>query len=252
MLLLASVLHVTDREADSWQRLAPGQWRPDRMLFLEGEPLLGVVVLVDGRDAPLKLCDASVVAEIHVMRDRGQVRVRYSHVIAPHPIRDLVSLLVLPRYLLPRAARVELGDGVAMMELGVAGDIVVPRVALAGVLHRQDVQIGTAVVLGVAGRSVRLRRRRSGFLEPVGLLHLLRGLQDQIYPVGALVVDATAAHGLRVVHDHCPGHPGQVAQVALGSLPHHLAWMSCRRAEYSPRSRVDFTHIHFKKFTFPR
>ena len=71
MLLLTSILDVTDGEAHSWQRIAPGQWRPDRMLLLQREPLLGVLVLVDSRDTSLELCDASVMAEVYVMRHRS-------------------------------------------------------------------------------------------------------------------------------------------------------------------------------------
>ena len=147
--------------------------------------------------------------------------VRNSHVIAPHAVRYLVGLVVLSRDLLPRRSGIELVYGVPVMELRVAGDVVMPRVILPGVLYRQNVQISTAVVLGVPGRSVRLRRRGSGLVETVCLFHLFRRLQYSVYPVGALVVHATAAHGFRKFGDHRPGHPGQIAQVALRSLSHH-------------------------------
>lgn len=46
-------------------------------------------------------------------------------------------------------------------------------------------------------------------------LHLPGRVQHHLDAVGALVVDAAAAHGLREVIDHGPGHAGQIAEVAV-------------------------------------
>lgn len=196
MFLLASVLNVADGQAHSWQRVAPGQWWPDRMLFLQGEPFLRVLVLVDSGYAAFQLRDAPGVAEVHVMRDRGQVGVRQPDVVTPNAILHLVGLLMLAGRGQPRRAGVELGDRVPVVELRVTGNIVMPRVALAGVLYRQDVQVRAAVVLRVPGRSIRLGRRGPGLLEAMRLFHLFCGLQHQVYSVGALVVHTTTAHRL--------------------------------------------------------
>lgn len=124
-----------------------------------------------------------------------------------------------------RRARGELGDGVTVMQLGVTGDVVVTRMAtLRRVLDRQHVEIGAAVVFGVTRRcAIRLGGGWSSVLEAVCLLQLLGRLEDEVDAVGALVIHAAAAHRLREVHDHRPWHPGQVAQIALRPLAHHLA-----------------------------
>lgn len=232
VLLLVPVLHVADGEADRRQGVAARERRPDRVLLLEGEPLLGVLVLVDRGDAALELGDAAGV-EGHLVRgDRGEVGAGQPRGIVPDAVGDLVALVaVLAADLLPgggrrrRRPRGELGDGVAVVQLRVAGDVVVARVAaLRRVLDRQDVEVRAAVVLGVPGaRAVRLRGGRPRVLEAVRLLQLLRRLQHQVDAVGALVIHAAAAHRLREVHDHRPRHPGQVAQITLRPFAHHLA-----------------------------
>lgn len=228
MLLLVPVLHVADGEADGRQGVAARQWRPDRVL-LQRQPLLGVLVLVDGGDAALELGDAAVVAEVHVMRHRGQMGVGQTHVVAPHAVGYLVAGLlaaVLTADLLLGRGRtgVEFRDGVTVVQLRVTGDVVMTGVGLAGVLHRQHVEVGTAVVLRVtSGGTVGLGGGRPGVLEAVRLLELLGRFEDEVDAVGALVVDAAATHRLRKVHYHRPGHPRQVAQVTLRSLAHHLA-----------------------------
>lgn len=49
-------------------------------------------------------------------------------------------------------------------------------------------------------------------------LHLPGSIQNQLDTVSALVVDTTAAHGLRKVVDHGPRHPRQIAQVTVLTL----------------------------------
>jgi len=231
VLLLVPVLDVADGEADGRQGVAARQWRPDRVLLLQRQPLLGVLVLVDGGDAAFELSDAAIVAEVHVMRHRGQMGVGQTHVVAPHAVGHLVAGLlaaVLAADLLLGRGRgrpgVELGDGVSVVQLRVTGDVVVAGVGLAGVLDRQHVEIGAAVVLRVTGGgTIGLGGGRPGVLEAVRLLELLGRLEHEVDAVGALVVDAAATHRLRKVHYHRPGHSGQVAQVTLRSFAHHLA-----------------------------
>ena len=265
VLLLAAV-DVADGEADGGQGLAAGEGRPHRVLLLEGEPLLWVVVLVDGGDAALQLGDApAAVTEAHVVGGHGgEVGAGHAlHVVGPHAVGQgsgrglvvvVVSGLVLALLLLlllllaggelllggcgPGAARVEVADAVAVVELRVAGgggrgDVVVPRVALAGgggygcsggrVLDGHDVHAGGAVVLGVGARAVGFGGGGPRVLEAVGLLQLLGRLEHEVDAVGALVVDAAAADRLREVHYHGPGHARQVAQVALRAFSHHFA-----------------------------
>lgn len=72
------------------------------------------------------------------------------------------------------------------------------------------------------GRSAASSGRRPGrlVLEPVRPFHLSGRFDDQLDAVGALVVDATAAHGLGEIVQHGPRHAGQVAQVTVLSLTH--------------------------------
>lgn len=66
----------------------------------------------------------------------------------------------------------------------------------------------------------------------VGPLELARRLDHELDAIGAFVVDAAPAHGLREVPDHGPGHAGQVAQVArLSPGRGHL----CRRHDAAGR-----------------
>jgi len=231
MLLLVPV-HVADGEAHRGQRVAACQRRSHRMLLLEGEPFLGVLVLVDGRDAALELGDAAIV-EGHLMRrHRRQMGVGQTRGIVPYAVGDLVALVaVLAADLLPggrrrRRARGELVDGVTVVQLRVTGDVVMTRVAaLRRVLDRQHVEIRAAVVLGVArAGAIRLGGGRPSVLaEAVRLLQLLGRLENKVDAVGALVIDAAAAHRFREIHDHRPGHSGQVAQITLRPFAHHLA-----------------------------
>lgn len=52
----------------------------------------------------------------------------------------------------------------------------------------------------------------------VNPLHLSGCIQNQLDTVGALVVDTTAADGLRKIVDHGPRHPRQIAQVTVLTL----------------------------------
>lgn len=80
MLLLVPVLHVADGEAHRRQGVAAGKRRSNRVLLLQRESFLGVLVLVDRRDAALELGDAAIV-KVHLMRGHrrqmgvGQARV---------------------------------------------------------------------------------------------------------------------------------------------------------------------------------
>lgn len=72
-------------------------------------------------------------------------------------------------------------------------------------------------ILGLQGHArVRLGRRSLAVLvDAMGAFHLTGGLDHQVNPVRALVIDTASANGLRKVVQHCPGHAGQVAQVAV-------------------------------------
>lgn len=99
-------------------------------MFLQREPFLGVLLVIDRRDAALKWRDTAIVAEVHVMRAdrRGQMGVGQAHVTAPHAIRHLVALVAVSLtagdLLLPGGrgrghsrTGIELGDGVSMVQL---------------------------------------------------------------------------------------------------------------------------------------
>lgn len=62
------------------------------------------------------------------------------------------------------------------------------------------------------------RSRAAPLAGRVDAFHLAGRVQDELDAIGALVIDAPAAHGLCKVVYHGPGHPGQVAQVAVLTL----------------------------------
>lgn len=83
--------------------------------------------------------------------------------------------------------------------------------------------------------------RTSAFLEAVGALHVPGALEDHLDAVGALIVDAAAAHRLGELVQHGPRHPRQVAQVAV--LPLRLLELHHRHLDArggAERERSDF------------
>lgn len=81
-----------------------------------------------------------------------------------------------------------------------------------------------AVLVLVAGGSVALGGVTGTLLlEAVGPLHLAGCLQDYLYPVRPLVIDASSADCLRKIVNHRPWHSRQVAQITL--LPFGLLYL---------------------------
>jgi len=184
MLLLVSILNIANSETDSRQRVSAGEWRANGVLFFERQSFLCVLVVIDRGHAALELRDAAIVAEIHMMRaNRSQMGVGEAHVPTPHTVRHLMTVVTVAlatRDLLlaggggrgRRRSRVELGDRVTVVQLRVAGNVVVARVALAsGILYGQHIEIRAAVVLGMAtattGAAISLGRGWSGVLKAV-------------------------------------------------------------------------------------
>jgi len=148
MLFLVSILNIANSETDRRKRVSAGQWRANRMLLLERQSFLGMLVIIDRGHAALELRDPTIVPEIHMMRaNRSQMGVGEAHVPTPHAVRHLMTVVTVALatrdLLLPggggrgrRRSRVELGDRVTVVQLRVAGDVVVARVALAsGILY---------------------------------------------------------------------------------------------------------------------
>jgi len=199
-----------------------------------------MLVIIDRGHAALELRDTSIVPEIHMMRaNRSQMGVREAHVPTPHAVRHLMTVVTVALatrdLLLPggggrgrRRSRVELCDRVTMVQLRVASNVVVARVALtSGILYGQHIEIRAAVVFGMAtaaaGGTISFGCGWPGVLEAVRLFQLLGRLEHEIDAIGTFVIYATAAYRFREVHDHSPWHSGQVAQVTLCPFAHHLA-----------------------------
>lgn len=211
MLLLfeGPLLREGRRHRDGGQRLAPRERRASaaaagasapRLVGGGGRRPLGLVVV-----APVRGVVVVVVVGRHPLQAEGHL----------HAVVQRVRRLPAPRVLHEAGAVQRAAD-----ELVVGGGAGGRGAVLVRVRR-------TPVGLVLAGLGLRLRLGlrllAAALLEAVRALHLARRVEHDLDAVGALVVDAAAAHGLREVVQHRPRHARQVAQVAvlpLGLLHH--------------------------------